>query len=1110
MTIEHSQTKSQAGLFAAQTLPAFNSLPFFLTRNRIMLPFKVSNTSSLAWPASGIQPVRLGYFWLDEKGQLVEKGTHVCPLDADLRPGGSALLMLQIQAPSQAGRYILLVSPVQEGVAWFTEHGCQGLGLRAEVIERETYCAGEIRLNTALPSLFPAATQIKLPLRLYNQSDYIWPVNGEHPTRLSYEWLDATGQPLRQAHAKISSSLLPHSLSNHGHLDWFASLRTPEQPGNYYLKISLLQTNLALFESATSFKALLCKVRIESTLEQADYRIWHEENERAHYQLWRKQYAQLSETAQALLRQQVANWHNPPLLSVLIEGAGDWQRSLASVQRQLYPHWELFLTSDDPALPEQIATLPDATQAKIRCLDTAACSATAWNAGLQAAQGEYLLIMCAGDQLADYSLYFCAAEAEAAKRPTLIYFDRDDVDPATAQVQQPRFFPAPPQPDLFLLWPELSAQLVWHVESLRAAGGFRAEFPAALAYDASLRVQTTAGHIAHIPHVLYHRAQLPDVARQLRDAARALEDFCQRHGIHATTSIQAPHGLRLRYALPDEPPSVSIIIPTRNGLALLQRCLNSLRELTDYPHYEILIVDNQSDDPACLAYLRQLEETGQARLLAYPHPFNYAAMMNAAVAACDSELICLLNNDTEIVHADWLREMVSQAVRPDIGIVGACLWFPDDTLQHGGVVAFGPNKLEHRAYRFSKTQLQRQGAYLNLAYNPIAVTGACQVMRRRLYQQLGGMQANCLPIQFNDIDLCFKASQQGFRSLWLADVQLYHHESATRRSKLSLEKQARSDKEINYLYSHWRQLLRTDLAYNPNLSLDEEDALSFPPRALLEQSIRAYDKSAPKLMLLNFAANTPSSFVDWLEHQYPGRVGLRVDGHHLQRLLEGDTATHQELQAQSQRALYIQANMDSGLTTALGLNCRYLAVLRHPLLRIMAHYQALCSDMAFPKLAQFSVVECVQKGIIPANLITQIIAGTAREIISSSELERGPYAHLADWVGWLLPKALWRGDMNALRRRGKQAPVADEKLLKQALARINQGFVWLTTEEKLTAAAEELRKQQQWQESYFAERPGDFGLGRLSAAERAVLEQYNRLDLYLYQQIQQLPQACLN
>ena len=250
-----------------------------------------------------------------------------------------------------------------------------------------------------------------------------------------------------------------------------------------------------------------------------------------------------------------------------------------------------------------------------------------------------------------------------------------------------------------------------------------------------------------------------------------------------------------------------MIIPTRNGLEVLEPCLNSLLRITRYPDLEVLVVDNGSDDPATLRFLAGLEQKGKIRVLRDPSPFNYSALNNKAVEQATGALVCLLNNDIEVVEPDWLEALVVQALRPGVGAVGARLLYPDRTLQHAGVL-LGVGGVanhahlgwpgEHPGY-FSRAQLNQEMA---------AVTGACLVVRREHYLKVGGLDAMHLKVAFNDVDFCLKLREIGLHNVYVGAAKLIHHESVSRGQDLSPEKAARFASEVAWMQQRWGEQLQ--------------------------------------------------------------------------------------------------------------------------------------------------------------------------------------------------------------------------------------------------------------------------------------------------------------
>jgi GT2 family glycosyltransferase len=392
--------------------------------------------------------------------------------------------------------------------------------------------------------------------------------------------------------------------------------------------------------------------------------------------------------------------------------------------------------------------------------------------------------------------------------------------------------------DLFYSHNLISHLGVYRADLLREIGGFRQGFEGSQDYDLALRcIELIApNQIHHIPRVLYHWRIHTKSTAQSGDAKpyallageRALNEHFQRQTVNAVSKLIG-HGYRTRFALPDIVPLVSLIIPTRNGHHLVRRCIESILKKTTYLNYEILIVDNGSDDPATLQYFQELQSETRVRVIRDDRAFNYSALNNDAVKRARGELVGLINNDIEATSQEWLSEMVSHALRPGVGAVGARLWYPNNTLQHGGVILGMGGVASHSHKHLPRHQYGYFGR-ADLVQSFSAVTAACLLIRKEIYEAVGGFNEK-LQIAFNDVDFCLRVREAGFRNVWTPYAELYHHESATRGVENTAEKQERFAEEVKYIMQRWDGLLLNDPAYSPNLTLDIEDfRLAWPPR----------------------------------------------------------------------------------------------------------------------------------------------------------------------------------------------------------------------------------------------------------------------------------------
>jgi GT2 family glycosyltransferase len=420
----------------------------------------------------------------------------------------------------------------------------------------------------------------------------------------------------------------------------------------------------------------------------------------------------------------------------------------------------------------------------------------------------------------------------------LFYSDEDKLSPA-GELFDP-YFKGDWNPVLMEGQNMFSHLGVYATDLVRRVGGFREGFEGSQDHDLVLRCseQLRRDQIVHIPRVLYHWRVHPQSTAggakakpyTVQAAERAISEHLQRRALPLGQISWTPVGFRAELALPEPPSRVSVIIPTRNGLQVLRPCLASLLERTRYSDFEVLVVDNGSDDPATLQFLADLEQQGRIRVLRDPSPFNYSALNNRAVNQASGELICLLNNDIEVIDPGWLEELVAQALRPGVGAVGARLLYPNRTLQHGGVL-LGVGGVANHAHLgwpgdhpgyFSRAQLTQEMA---------AVTGACLLVRRSHYEAVGGLNEEQLKVAFNDVDFCLKLREQGLQNVYAPAARLIHHESVSRGQDLSPEKAARFATEVAWMQQRWADQLPHDPAYNPNLSLDNPHfRLAWPPR----------------------------------------------------------------------------------------------------------------------------------------------------------------------------------------------------------------------------------------------------------------------------------------
>jgi GT2 family glycosyltransferase len=525
-----------------------------------------------------------------------------------------------------------------------------------------------------------------------------------------------------------------------------------------------------------------------------------------------------------------------PLISVLMPAYETppalLRQALDSVRPQLYPHWELCIADDASPSPHVAAILADyaARDARIRIVRREANGhiSAATNSALELARGEFIALMDHDDLLAEHALYHVVVELNRTPDADLIYSDEDRVD-EKGRRHDP-YFKTDWNPELFLGHNIVSHLGVYRRSLVERIGGLRLGLEGSQDYDLALRVsrETSPDRIRHIPAILYHwRSSTMKSSfseRQLQrcvDAARrAKSDHLRAMG---DDSIIEPHPFlpqweRVRRMVPTPAPLVSLIVPTHNHADLLRPCLNGLMRRTAYPNLEIIVIDHDSDEPETRELLREVALDPRVRVMPYSGAFNYSDMNNKAVAIAHGELIGLINNDVDVIDSDWLDEMVALASRPENGVVGAKLLYPDGSVQHAGVVLGVGGVAAHLHSGFGARDAGYFGRLL-LASNVSAVTGACLVVRKTVYEEVGGLNATDLAVAFNDVDFSLKVAAKGYRNAWTPFALLFHHESPSRGTDLNPEKAARFRREVFYMQRTWGETLEADPFYNVNFSL---------------------------------------------------------------------------------------------------------------------------------------------------------------------------------------------------------------------------------------------------------------------------------------------------
>ena len=574
---------------------------------------------------------------------------------------------------------------------------------------------------------------------------------------------------------------------------------------------------------------------------------------REDYAAWVARYDSFSSEDRRRLREQARRLPYRPLISVVMpvyNTPEEWLvKAIESVRRQFYPFWELCIADDNSSKPHvrNILHRYELLDRRIKVVDRSQNGhiSAASNSALEIATGEFVALLDHDDELAPHALYMVAETLNEQPGLKMIYTDEDKIDPDG--VRRDPYFKPDWNYDLFLGQNMFSHLGLYHRELLASIGGFQVGLEGSQDYDLALRCleRVEPQEIGHIPRVLYHWRRIPgstsvggDEKPYAREAARrAIGQHLDRLGQGATVE-QNPwladfH--RVRRALPSPAPEVAIIIPTRDGGDVLRKCIESTLERTGYSNYRFVVVDNGSKEPETFALFQELRRrlSNRFQVLSYPGEFNFSAINNFAVRSAGAPLLCFLNNDTEITDPGWLAELASQACRPEVGAAGARLVYPDDTLQHAGVIiGLGADRTAGHAHHRLPNQSFGYFGRAKLIQQFSAVTAACMVLRREVFEEVGGFNEIDFPVGLNDVDLCLRLRERGYVIIWTPFAELRHHESLSRGLPAEgSAAAARARREIeSFRQRHWR-FVQHDPAYNPNLTLDHADfSLSAPPR----------------------------------------------------------------------------------------------------------------------------------------------------------------------------------------------------------------------------------------------------------------------------------------
>ncbi|WP_085809312.1 glycosyltransferase family 2 protein [Sphingomonas sp. TZW2008] len=789
---------------------------------------------------------------------------------------------------------------------------------------------------------------------------------------------------------------------------------------------------------------------------------------RTAYAAWARAQDTFVTPAEAIASVGLEAWRHVPRIAILLTG-GDAEAAREWLVRQPYPRWTMVEPDRNGA-----GTIPPDCEIVVPWHERIGC-------------------------LADHALLFLAGELMRNPTAAWVYADFDHCGSAGARYE--RVFLPEPDPFFARAQPALAT-----VPALRASLltdlGWTLDDLARHDIAARLTAQLPAGAIAHIPHVLFHRT----VSHDALDAPLAAPVPPSPNGWRTIKLHDAP-GFAVHALPPPVPPRVALIVPTRDRRDLLASCIGSILERTDYRSYELIVVDNGSQDAKTLDYLDWLSANGMVRVLRDDGPFNWSRLNNLAAAVTDADLLCFLNNDMEIVSERWLAELVALATRADVGVAGGTLWFPDGTIQHGGVAFSARGSPLHP---FRGTPRGEAGFYLRSLRTQSAVTGACLMVRRHVFEAVGGFD-ELFPLGFNDIDFCLRVAERlALPSICSPHVELIHKESATRGRLRGDTEGARFLQHLGWFEGRYLETAIDDrwgsVVAEATRRRGPASLLARRPQGARGGARRYARADARPIAFIHTPKTAGTSVREVFARVLPDRAVLTLGARALVEGQAGDAATAARLRPRLANAELLVAHISHGFGDAVGWTCDYATVLRDPRERVRSHHGFLVEPPNAPlkdtPLADLPLAALVRRGVIPANLMLAKILGEPPETVPWSAID----GRFPRYAGFRLPPALWHGDTRALAALPELDPDRDWAKVDRALAIIERDFVFVGLQDRL---AEHL--------AGFGAAIGldtigtvpRFNVSRhdeaLSDEDREAIDAYNALDQILYDAIAARP-----
>ncbi len=598
---------------------------------------------------------------------------------------------------------------------------------------------------------------------------------------------------------------------------------------------------MTIIRLGTSSYRILRDEGPRSFIRQAIHHLRYTYRSNSSYEIYLKQ-KEITDSNLSSIKTEIRKFKFTPKISIIIPvynvEANLLEKAMTSVIDQVYVNWELCLVDDASTkiyIKEILSKYQEKDQRiKVKFLGENQGISGASNEALLLATGEFVGFLDHDDELSINALFEVAKLLQGHPNADMIYSDEDHINTRGKRIEP--YFKPDWSPDLFLSSMYTCHFGVYRKKLIDEIGGFKKVFEGSQDYDLVLRLTEKTDKIYHIPEILYHWRKIPgSTAMQYQakgyadiNARKALEDALKRRKINGKVlSGIYPGTFRVQRDIIGNP-QVSIIIPTRDQVGFLSKCIDSIEKMTAYKNYEILIIDNNSEDIKTREYFERISKKPNIRVLKYEKPFNFSALNNYAVQQLTNDYILFLNNDTEVISEEWLSAMIEHVQRNEVGAVGCKLLYPDDTIQHAGLIlgiSGIPGKPGIAGHSHKHFPDDAYGYYMkpHIIQNLSAVTGACVMMRRDVFEGVGGFDEN-LAYAFNDVDLCLKIRKRGYLIVYTPYAKLYHYESQSRGYENNPGKIKRFFREIEYMREKWGKVIdKGDPYYNPNLSLEHEN-----------------------------------------------------------------------------------------------------------------------------------------------------------------------------------------------------------------------------------------------------------------------------------------------